>query len=177
MTVAGIGSINLKPEEIAYVLRDAVDDGTLIGEAALWPPQGERLAGFRGRMVIRPEFLRTGLQCHPDRYGEKSPDGLLFMGEKGLFRRSTFGRRWQRARTEVRMPDFRLYGLRYTVHTFSARSGATLKDTVARAGQATEKAALIHQHSGLERQKEVASGLGGRCRPPERGRVSSRRKA
>lgn len=28
-----------------------------------------------------------------------------------------------------------------------------------RAGQSTERAALIHQHSDLERQREVAAGL------------------
>ncbi len=39
------------------------------------------------------------------------------------------------------------------------RSGATLKDTMVRAGQSSEKAALIYQHSDDERQEEVAAGL------------------
>jgi hypothetical protein len=54
---------------------------------------------------------------------------------------------------------FRFYDLRHTGHTLSTRSGATLKDTMVRAGQSSEKAALIYQHSDLERQKEVAAGL------------------
>jgi hypothetical protein len=54
---------------------------------------------------------------------------------------------------------FRFYDLRHTGHTLSTRSGATLKDTMVRAGQSSEKAALIYQHSDRERQKEVASGL------------------
>lgn len=33
-----------------------------------------------------------------------------------------------------------------------------------RAGQSSEKAALIYQHSTLERQKEVAAGLDARVR-------------
>ncbi len=41
----------------------------------------------------------------------------------------------------------------------STRSGATLRDTMVRAGQSSEKAALIHQHSDEERQREVAAGL------------------
>lgn len=58
------------------------------------------------------------------------------------------------------MPDgFRFYDLRHTGHTLSTQSGATLKDTMVRAGQSTEKAALIYQHSTHERQKEVAGGL------------------
>ena len=35
----------------------------------------------------------------------------------------------------------------------------TLKDTVVRAGQSSEKAALIYQHSDDERQQEVAARL------------------
>jgi hypothetical protein len=51
------------------------------------------------------------------------------------------------------------YDLRHTGHTLSTRSGATLKDTMVRAGQSSEKAALIYQHSDDERQEEVAAGL------------------
>ena len=53
----------------------------------------------------------------------------------------------------------------------STPSGATPKDTMVRAGQSSEKAALIYQHSDDERQEEVAAGLDatvrkarGRCR-------------
>ena len=41
------------------------------------------------------------------------------------------------------------------------RSGATHKDTMVRAGQSSEKAAMIYQHSDNERQREVAAGLDG----------------
>ncbi|MEU7089964.1 hypothetical protein [Streptomyces achromogenes] len=52
-----------------------------------------------------------------------------------------------------------------TAWSTSARRGhrspfqATFKDTVVRAGQSSEKAALIYQHSDEERQEEVAAGL------------------
>lgn len=106
-------------------------------------------------------FLRAELRLHLDWYAERGPEGLLFVGEKGApFRRSSFGRKWRRARAVVGMPDgFRFYDLRHTGHTLSTRSGATLKDTMVRAYQSTERAALIYQHSDRERQKEVASGL------------------
>ncbi|MER5977677.1 hypothetical protein ABT142_14280 [Streptomyces sp. NPDC001857] len=58
------------------------------------------------------------------------------------------------------MPEgFRFYDLRHTGHTLSTRSGATPKDTMVRAGQSSEKAALICQHSDDDRQQEVAAGL------------------
>lgn len=106
-------------------------------------------------------LLRADLRRHLDWYAENGPDGLLFVGEKGKpFRRSIFGRKWRAARTKVGLPDgFRFYDLRHTGHTLTTRSGATLKDTMVRAGQSTERAALIYQHSDLERQREVAAGL------------------
>jgi hypothetical protein len=113
------------------------------------------------RLVVLPAFLRLDLRRHLDWYAEKGPDGLLFVGEKGRpFRRSTFGRKWRTARTKVDLPDgFRFYDLRRTGHTLTTRSGTTLKDTMVRAGQSTERAALIYQHSDVERQREVAAGL------------------
>ncbi|MFE6025795.1 hypothetical protein [Streptomyces niveus] len=93
-------------------------------------------------------------------YVKKTLGGLLFVGERGKpFRRSTFGRKWRKALSAVGLlADFRFYDLRYTGHTLTTRSGTTLKDMV-RAGQSTEKAALISQHSDTERQREVASRL------------------
>lgn len=58
------------------------------------------------------------------------------------------------------MPEsFRFYDLRHTGHALTTDSGATLKNTMVRAGQSYEKAALTYQHSDHERQKEVESGL------------------
>lgn len=106
------------------------------------------------------------MKRHLDWYAEKEPNGLLFVGERGApFRRSTFGRKWRRARAKVGLPeDFRFYDLRHTGHTLSTQSGATLKDTMVRAGQSSEKAALIYQHSDGERQREVADGIDARVR-------------
>jgi hypothetical protein len=88
------------------------------------------------------------------------------VGEKGApFRRTSFGRKWSRARSVAELPEsFRFYDLRHTGHTLSTRSGATLKDTMVRAGQSSEKAALIYQHSDDERQRDVAAGLDGMVR-------------
>ncbi|MFD4210822.1 tyrosine-type recombinase/integrase, partial [Micromonospora tulbaghiae] len=113
-----------------------------------------------------PAFLHIEVKRHLDWYAEKEPNGLLFVGERGApFRRSSFGRKWRRARAKVGLPeDFRFYDLRHTGHTLSTQSGATLKDTMVRAGQSSEKAALIYQHSDGERQREVAGGIDARVR-------------
>lgn len=159
----------LRPEEQAELRRKDVDIDTMtirVRKAAPELSTGERAEGptkseAGKRYVVLPAFLRAELRRHLDWYAERGPEGLLFVGEKGApFRRSSFGRKWRRARAVVGMPDgFRFYDLRHTGHTLSTRSGATLKDTMVRAGQSTERAALIYQHSDRERQKEVASGL------------------
>lgn len=159
----------LRPEEQAELRRKDIDLDAMtirVRKAAPELNTGKRAEGptkseAGRRVVVLPAFLRTDLRRHLDWYAEKESDGLLFVGEKGAaFRRSSFGRKWRRARDKVGMPKtFRFYDLRHTGHTLSTRSGATLKDTMVRAGQSTEKAALIYQHSDHERQREVAGGL------------------
>ncbi|WP_327682048.1 tyrosine-type recombinase/integrase [Streptomyces sp. NBC_00467] len=159
----------LRPEEQAGLRRKDVNLDNLtvrVRQAAPELTTGKRAEGptkseAGKRIVVLPAFLRTDLRRHLDWYAEEGADGLLFVGEKGKpFRRSTFGRKWRKARTTVGLPDgFRFYDLRHTGHTLTTRSGATLKDTMVRAGQSTERAALIYQHSDLERQREVAAGL------------------
>jgi integrase len=70
------------------------------------------------------------------------------------------GRPRTAARAVVGLPDgFRFYDLRHTGHTLSTRSGATLKDTMVRAGQSSEKAALIYQHSDEAAEKRSGTNL------------------
>ncbi|MFD5939922.1 tyrosine-type recombinase/integrase [Streptomyces griseus] len=159
----------LRPEEQAELRRKDVDLDDLtvrVRKAAPELTTGKRAEGptkseAGKRLVVLPAFLRNDLRRHLDWYAEKGPDGLLFVGEKGKpFRRSTFGRKWRKARATVGLPEnFRFYDLRHTGHTLTTRSGATLKDTMVRAGQSTERAALIYQHSDTDRQREVAAGL------------------
>ncbi|WP_244788745.1 tyrosine-type recombinase/integrase [Streptomyces sp. BJ20] len=174
----------MRPEELAGLRRRDVDVDTLRVRIRLAEPErmnGRRVQGRTKseagtRTVILPAFLRRELRWHLESYAEPGPDGLVFVGEKGApFRRSTFGRKGRRAREVVGMPEgFRFYDLRHTGHTLSTRSGATLKDTMVRAGQSSEKAALIYQHSDDERQEEVAAGLDATVR---RARAAAARKA
>jgi integrase len=167
-----------RPEEQAALRRldvDTEDVGVWIRSAEPELATGCRVPGDTKsdagrRFLALPEFMRKDLVRHLAWYAEKKPNGLLFVGEKGApFRRSTFGRKWRRARAKVGLPDdFRFYDLRHTGHTLSTRSGATLKDTMVRAGQSSERAAMIYQHSGRERQKEVAAGIDARVQNERR---------
>ncbi|MET7270522.1 tyrosine-type recombinase/integrase [Streptomyces flaveolus] len=159
----------MRPEELAGLRRRDVDVDNLVVRVRVAEPErtnGKRAPGptksdAGARVVVLPPFLRKEVRRHLDWFAEKGPDGLVFVGEKGAaFRRTTFGRKWRRAREVAGLPNgFRFYDLRHTGHTLSTRSGATLRDTMVRAGQSSEKAALIYQHSDEERQREVAAGL------------------
>ncbi|MGW3428253.1 tyrosine-type recombinase/integrase [Streptomyces melanosporofaciens] len=161
-----------RPEEQAEMRRPDVDletVGVWVRRAAPELTTGRRVVGDTKseagkRFIVLPGFIRKDLEQHVKWFAEKEPNGLLFVGEKGApFRRSSFGRKWRRARAKVGLPgDFRFYDLRHTGHTLSTQSGATLKDTMVRAGQSSTRAALIYQHSTLERQKEVAAGIDAR---------------
>lgn len=164
----------MRPEEQAALRRTSVTLDPLavrITEAAPELNTGRRVEGDTKsaagvRTIHLPAFLSMEVKRHLDWFAEKKPDGLLFIGEKGApFRRTTFGRKWAKARAKVGLPkDFRFYDLRHTGHTLSTQSGATLKDTMVRAGQSSEKAAMIYQHSDDERQQEVAGGIDARVR-------------
>ncbi|WP_329366028.1 tyrosine-type recombinase/integrase [Streptomyces sp. NBC_01483] len=159
----------MRPEELAGLRRRDVDLDNMVIRVRVAEPErtngkrapGETKSDAGVRAVVLPAFLHKEVKRHLDWFAEKGDDGLVFVGEKGApFRRTSFGRKWNRARTVAGLPDgFRFYDLRHTGHTLSTRSGATLKDTMVRAGQSSEKAALIYQHSDEERQRDVASGL------------------
>lgn len=159
----------MRPEEQAALRRPNVSLDPLavhVTEAAPELTTGRRAEGDTKsnagkRTIFLPGFLHEEVKWHLDWFAEQDANGLLFVGEKGApFRRTTFGRKWRKARAKVGLPaDFRFYDLRHTGHTLSTQSGATLKDTMVRAGQSSERAALIYQHSSDDRQQEVAKGI------------------
>jgi integrase len=160
---------SLRPEELAELRRHSVD----VDECSLRITQalpeltnGKRVTGdprtrAGRRTVYLPEFLLPELRRHLQWFAEKERDGLLFVGEKGApFRRSTFGRKWRKARTKVGMPEnSRFYDLRHTGNTLAADTGAKLKDLMVRAGQSSERAQLVYQHSTAKHQQKLAQGI------------------
>ncbi|BBA99028.1 putative integrase [Actinacidiphila reveromycinica] len=162
---------SLRPEEQAELRRTdvAFEDGAVVLRIIRAAPElttGRRVVGdpksrAGKRVVVLPGFLVVDVRRHLEWFAAKEPDGLLFVGERGApFRRSTFGRRWRKARAAVGLPpNFRFYDLRHTGNTLAADTGAKLKDLMVRAGQSSQKAQLIYQHSTLEHQRRLAEGI------------------
>lgn len=75
-------------------------------------------------------------------------------------RGTTFGRKWRKARDKVGLTQgFRFYDLRHTGNTLAADTGAKLKDLMVRAGQSSERAQLIYQHSTTKHQRKLAADI------------------
>jgi integrase len=115
------------------------------------------------RPISLPSALRTDIELHLARYAQPGPAGRLFVGPQGgIPRRRNFNRVWKRALTKAGIPaeiDLHLHDLRHTGSTWSAQTGATLKEIMARIGHSSPRAAMIYQHATRERDQAIAAAL------------------
>jgi len=160
--------MGLRPEELAELRRKDFDRASSIIWIRRAAPElctGKRVVGdpksrAGKRPVVVPAEILPDLEHHLSLYASPDADGLLFLGERGApFRRSTFGRKWAKARTKAGMPDFRFYDLRHTGNTLAANTGASLADLMAHMGHASVRAAMIYQHATAEQQRKISTGI------------------
>jgi integrase len=115
------------------------------------------------RPISLPAGLRGDIETHLDRYTRPGPGGRLFVGPQGgIPRRRNFNRVWQAALKRAGIPDdldLHFHDLRHTGSTWSAQSGATLKELMARIGHSSTRAAMIYQHATRDRDDAIAAAL------------------
>ncbi|MFI9580457.1 tyrosine-type recombinase/integrase [Streptomyces sp. NPDC052236] len=160
---------SMRPEELAELRRGDVDldaGSVWVRRAAPELNTGRRVVGdpksrAGRREIVLPAFVHVDVRRHLEWFAQPGAEGLVFVGEKGaVLRGTTFGRKWRKARDKVGLPeDFRFYDLRHTGNTLAADTGAKLKDLMVRAGQSSEKAQLIYQHSTKEHQRKLAADI------------------
>ncbi len=125
------------------------------------------------RPVAFPGALVEDIELHLATFAQSGAQGRLFVGRHGgIPRRRNFNRVWKAALRAAGVPaetDFHFHDLRHTGGTWSAQTGATLKDVMARTGHSSTRAALIYQHATRERDQMIAAGLNAiilQLRPP-----------
>ncbi|WP_239127012.1 tyrosine-type recombinase/integrase [Asanoa siamensis] len=132
-----------------------MEDGTQLDD----DPKSE--AGKRP--ITLPRALRVDIEAHLHNYVGASDDARLFIGPQGgIPRRRNFNRVWKRAMCDAGVPagaDLHLHDLRHTGSTWSAQSGATLKEVMARIGHSSPRAAMIYQHATRDRDQAIADAL------------------
>ena len=74
----------------------------------------------------------------------------------GWVPQSAFWRHWHKAVVEADRPDLPFHALRHYAGTRYAQTGATIRETMARLGHSSTKAAMRYQHAG-SRDDELAS--------------------
>lgn len=115
------------------------------------------------RPISLPSGLRGDIADHLERFAQPGADGRLFVGPQGgIPRRRNFNRVWKAALKKARIPadlDLHLHDLRHTGSTWSAQSGATLKELMARIGHSSTRAAMIYQHASRDRDDAIAAAL------------------
>ncbi|RZU73463.1 site-specific recombinase XerC [Micromonospora kangleipakensis] len=115
------------------------------------------------RPISLPPGLRVDIESHLARHAQAGPNGRLFVGPLGAIpRRRNFNRVWREALLVAGIPDspgLHLHDLRHTGSTWSAQSGATLKELMARIGHSSTRAAMIYQHATRDRDHAIAAAL------------------
>jgi integrase len=115
------------------------------------------------RPISLPDGLRGDIEAHLDQYAQPGPGGRLFIGPAGgIPRRRNFNRVWHAALKDACIPPetgLHLHDLRHTGSTWSAQSGATLRELMARIGHSSTRAAMIYQHASRDRDDAIATAL------------------
>jgi integrase len=162
---AKVGTVRVRQ---AYVEQRGV--GLILG-----PPKsraGVRVVALPA--VVLP-MVRTHLAGHvPDR-----PDALVFTSPTGQpIWRGNFNKlaKWPTAVAAVGMPGLHFHDLRHTGNTLASRTGASLRDLMARMGHDNPRAALIYQHASAEADQEIAKGVNAAVQRERKTAHKSRRK-
>jgi integrase len=136
---------------VAYVERSS-------GELILGRPKsraGRRLVGIPGTIV-------PALRDHLALYVGPGPNALLFTGvQGGPMRRSNFNKMsaWPYAVRAIGADGLHFHDLRHTGNHLAARSGAGLRDLMARMGHDSERAAMIYQHEALGADQAITRAI------------------
>ena len=96
------------------------------------------------RTVTLPRFLHPLLEGHLKRYVRGGPDALVFATASGRpLARSNWTATFHRAKHEIGLDDIHFHDLRHAAATAAVQTGATLKDTSPRPGNAPPLSILV----------------------------------
>lgn len=115
------------------------------------------------RKICLPSALRADIELQLSKYAQPGTGGRLFVGLRGgIPRRRNFNPVWGKALKHADIPTelgLHLHDLRHTGSTWSAHSGATLKELMARIGHSSPRAAMIYQHATSDRDHAIPAAL------------------
>jgi integrase len=112
------------------------------------------------RRLILPGVVAPLIVEHLDTYGPMKPADFLFVDRRtGETPTITVWRRvWMNARAAAEV-DYTFHDLRHLAGTLNATAGASIRESMARMGHSSPRAALRYQHLVELRDGEVASAI------------------
>lgn len=154
--------------ELAGLTRQRVDSlhGVLhVVEALVETGDGRRWIGppksAAGRRTVAvPPHLWPAVEAHLSEFVGPWPDALMFTKANGsMLDRRNFHTMWRRATRKAGVADYHFHDLRHLAATMAAVSGATTRELMRRMGHASQRAALIYQHTTEDRDRTVAEAM------------------
>lgn len=112
------------------------------------------------RRLTLPSALVPAVEEHFDAFGPFEPADFLFVDRRtGATPTITVWRRvWNNARNTAEV-DYTFHDLRHLAGTLNATAGASIRESMARMGHSSPRAALRYQHLVELRDAEVASSI------------------
>lgn len=118
------------------------------------------------RRIALPPHLKPVIDDHLDEHVPPSLEALMFTGEKGgPLRPNVLQAAWDKARRHVGRHDLHLHDLRHSGNTWTATTGASTAELMARMGHASPVATLRYQHATAERDRAIAAALSALAHP------------
>ncbi|MGH3344294.1 MAG: tyrosine-type recombinase/integrase [Carbonactinosporaceae bacterium] len=128
------------------------------GGLILGPPKSR--AGVR--TVTLPSSFLPELHEHLTAYVAEEQTAPVFAGPSGRpIRRGNFNKlvKWLEAVNTLGVPGLHFHDLRHTGNTLAARTGASLRDLMARMGHDSTHAAIIYQHATSDADRAIAAAV------------------
>jgi integrase len=124
----------------------------------LGPPKSR--AGLR--TVALPAAVLTIVRAHLVMYVGEEPTAHIFTGPNGLpIWRGNFNKlvKWRECVAAIGAPGLHFHDLRHTGNTIASKTGASLRDLMARMGHDNPRAAMIYQHASSEADQAIADAV------------------
>jgi len=109
------------------------------------------------RTVHLPEQAQELLRAHVLIHDGEPADALFKHRNGSQLRAMHVQNAFETARKRVGRPEVHVHDLRHAGLTLSAQLGATVAETMRRAGHSSARAALMYQHAAASRDKEIAA--------------------
>ena len=112
------------------------------------------------RRLAVPEVVAVELALHLERYVDVNASALVFADRRtGETPTPIVWRRvWNKAKASAGV-DYTFHDLRHVAGTLNASAGASIRESMARMGHASPRAALRYQHVVDQRDAEVAQSI------------------